>query len=39
MIAQRFHYLSKEQVPEILELTAEVGRLLQGLLKSVKPKD
>jgi len=38
MIAQRLQYLSPEQALEILDLSAEVGRLLQGLMKSVKHK-
>jgi four helix bundle protein len=39
MIAERLHYISKEQVTTILDLAAEVGRLLQGLMKSVGSKD
>jgi four helix bundle protein len=39
MIAERLHYISKEQVTAILELAAEVGRLLQGLMKSTGSKE
>jgi four helix bundle protein len=38
MIAQRLQYISKEQALKILEPAAEVGRLLQGLMKSVESK-
>ncbi len=36
MIAHRLNYLSPKDVTAILELAAEVGRLLQGLMKSVE---
>jgi four helix bundle protein len=39
MIAERLQYISKEQVTAILELAAEVGRLLQGLMKTIGSKE
>jgi four helix bundle protein len=39
MIAQRLHYISKEKATTVLEIAAEVGRLLQGLMKSVESKN
>ena len=36
MIAQRLQYIAQEKSTAILELAAEVGRLLQGLMKSIE---
>jgi four helix bundle protein len=39
MIAQNLSYLNAEVVSRILDLSAEVGRILNGLLASLKSKE
>jgi len=39
MIAQNLGYLNAEVVSRILDLSAEVGRILNGLLASLKSKE
>jgi four helix bundle protein len=36
LVAQNLHYLDEPGIRNLLELTAEVGRLLNGLLSSIK---
>jgi hypothetical protein len=38
MIAQRLGYLSQHALEPLIELTAEVGRLTNGLLNSLADK-
>ncbi len=38
IIAQNLGYLSKEETEQIIEMTSEVGRLLHGLITSIKKK-
>ena len=35
LMAGRLHYLSKEQVAHLLKLSAELGRILNGLIASI----
>ena len=37
IIASRLHYLGKEHSDRLLAQAAEVGRLLQGLMRSLEP--
>jgi len=37
MLAQRIGYLDKEQSTQLLAQAAEVGRLLNGLMKALRP--
>ena len=37
-IAQRLHYINEQQACEALDLTAEVGRLINGLMNSLRNK-
>jgi len=37
LVAQRLHYAEEAIVEELLDLCSEVGRLLQGLLRSLRP--
>jgi four helix bundle protein len=37
MLAQRIGYLNKTQCQQFLEKTSEVGRLVNGLIKSIRP--
>jgi four helix bundle protein len=34
-MAGRLHYLSEEQVARLLKLSAELGRILNGLIASI----
>ena len=36
LLAGRLGYLKEQQVNSVLDLTAEVGRMLAGLIKSLK---
>jgi four helix bundle protein len=38
LIAQRLHYIDSPTAAELMELAAEVGRLLNGLSNSLTPK-
>ena len=36
MIAQRLHYLEPQAIPQLLQRTAEVGRIINGLIRSFR---
>ncbi len=38
IIAKNLGYLSKEETEQLIEMTSEVGRLLHGLITSIKRK-